>query len=114
MIEGISSNPSFLRDAMSQESQQPDFASNILRSQNPDILIVEPLCTHQSCTVAYQPPGQPSFDSYCQKYGCFSCPYHGSMFDLAGRVWNNHLAPWNLTIPQHEFIDETRIRIDFG
>ena len=35
--------------------------------------------------------------------GGFFCPCHGSMFDLAGRVFEGVPAPTNLEVPPHRY-----------
>ncbi len=114
MLDGLTENPSWLQDPMSATSEQPEFAKNALRSLNPETFVAVPLCTHLHCTVAFQAPGQYSFDQHCETFGCFHCPCHGSVFDLAGRVWRNQPATTNLIVPPHEYIDANTIKIDFG
>jgi ubiquinol-cytochrome c reductase iron-sulfur subunit len=43
--------------------------------------------------------------------GGFYCPCHGSLFDLAGRVYKNKPAPDNLEVPPHKYLSDTRILI---
>ena len=43
--------------------------------------------------------------------GGFLCPCHGSMFDLAGRVFSNMPAPDNLEVPPHMYLSDTRVLI---
>lgn len=40
-------------DPTSRESLQPDFAKNRFRSMDPELLVVQPICTHLPCTVDY-------------------------------------------------------------
>jgi ubiquinol-cytochrome c reductase iron-sulfur subunit len=46
--------------------------------------------------------------------GGFYCPCHGSLFDLAGRVYKNKPAPDNLPVPPHAYLSESRILIGEG
>src|SRR6266705_2057976 len=43
--------------------------------------------------------------------GGFYCPCHGSLFDLAGRVYRNKPAPDNLRVPPYTYLSDTRILI---
>ena len=43
--------------------------------------------------------------------GGFYCPCHGSLFDLAGRVYKKKPAPDNLVVPPHKYLSDTRIVI---
>ena len=79
-------------------SQQPKYARNPTRSRRPELFIAVGLCTHLGCVPGYRPePGslQPGWP------GGFSCPCHGSKFDLAGRVFRGSPAPTNLVVPPY-------------
>jgi len=105
----LAKNNSSLADPHSKESIQPESSKNIYRSLRPDLLVVENICTHLGCAVAYSPKdGEKEF--YAE--GGFFCPCHGSVFDHAGRVHKNMPAPTNLTIPNYEMIDENTIRVE--
>ena len=52
---------------------------------------------------------QPSLPDDWQ--GGFFCPCHGSMFDLAGRVYKNLPAPDNLEIPPHMYLSDSKLLI---
>ncbi len=101
-----------LRDTASSQSKQPENAKNTFRSIKPEILVVESICTHKGCSVAYDPPGKNRFpkDHVLSKYGGFYCACHGAVYDAAGRVFKNNPAPHNLVVPQHEFLNEHTIR----
>lgn len=43
-------------------------------------------------------------------YGYF-CPCHGSRYDLAGRVFKNVPAPYNLPVPPYRFVKDTLLRV---
>ncbi len=97
-----------LRDPNSEVAQQPAYASNPLRSLNPNYLILIGICTHLGCVPIYRPdiggvePGWP---------GGFFCPCHGSKFDLAGRVYKGVPAPINLEVPPYKFISDSVVII---
>ncbi len=66
------------------------------------------VCTHLGCIPLYEPnknqqePGWP---------GGWFCPCHGSKYDLAGRVYRNVPAPYNLPAPPYRLIDGKTLRI---
>jgi ubiquinol-cytochrome c reductase iron-sulfur subunit len=89
-----------LRDPLSEDSIQPEYATNEYRSRNPEILIMVGICTHLGCSPTYRPEITADFQ------GGFFCPCHGSKFDFAGRVYQGVPAPTNLTIPPHYFVSD--------
>jgi ubiquinol-cytochrome c reductase iron-sulfur subunit len=97
-----------LRDPTSEVNQQPEFARNIYRSENPEFLVLVGVCTHLGCIPTYRPepnsvePGWP---------GGFFCTCHGSKFDLAGRVFKGVPAPINLAVPPYVFVNNDEILI---
>jgi ubiquinol-cytochrome c reductase iron-sulfur subunit len=97
-----------LRDPDSQVDQQPDYAQNKYRSIKPEYLILVGICTHLGCSPKYKP-----FEKELGKDwpGGFYCPCHGSMFDLAGRVYKSVPAPINLEVPSHHFIGDHQVLI---
>lgn len=92
-------------DPMSEQaSQQPQYAQNLYRAreERPEIMVFKAICTHLGCVPQYwdvntRPSGEDEW------YGGFFCPCHGSMFDLAGRVFRNVPAPTNLEVPPYYF-----------
>ena len=102
-----------LRDPDSKESIQPESMTNTLRSVKPEIFVAYGICTHLGCSVSNRPPGSDDWhqDSLFDKTGGFFCPCHGARYDSAGRVFKNLPAPFNLRVPEYEFVDETTIRI---
>lgn len=90
----------------------PAYAKNEYRSRKPEYLVVVGICTHLGCSptphlAAVDGPGLPS-----PWEGGFLCPCHGSIFDLAGRVYKNKPAPDNLEVPPYQFsADGTHITI---
>ena len=92
--------PNFkLRDPNSVVDQQPSYAKNLWRSRRPDIAVLVGICTHLGCVPQYQAGKD------------FLCPCHGSVFDLAGRVFKNVPAPVNLAVPPYYYIDDNHLRI---
>jgi len=97
-----------LRDPNSGVEQQPGYAKNEYRSIKPEYLVVIGLCTHLGCSPNYFPAGVET-DFGPEWKGGFFCPCHGSLFDLAGRVYKGVPAPANLVVPPYRFLTESRI-----
>ncbi len=110
VLEILSSDTAKLSDPMSQESEQPEYATNEFRSIKPEIFIAVGLCTHLGCSPTFRPEIAPN-DLGDEWNGGFFCPCHGSGFDLAGRVVSGVPAPTNLVVPPHRYISESRIII---
>ena len=89
--------------------QQPKYAQNLGRSIKEEYLVVVGLCTHLGCSPTYMPVEAPPGTADWK--GGFFCPCHGSMFDLAGRVYQSVPAPTNLVVPPYSFLSSTRIII---
>lgn len=99
-----------LRDAESEQPQQPPYAENRFRSIRPEIFVVLGLCTHLGCAPQYRPEVAPD-DLGPQWLGGFFCPCHGSKFDLAGRVFEGVPAPLNLAVPPYRFLNDNTLLI---
>jgi ubiquinol-cytochrome c reductase iron-sulfur subunit len=99
-----------LRDPASQESEQPEYAQNEVRSIKPEILVLIGICTHLGCSPTYRPDVAPA-DLGADWQGGFFCPCHGSTFDIAGRVYAGVPAPTNLPVPPHRYLSDTEIMI---
>ncbi|HWH73489.1 MAG TPA: ubiquinol-cytochrome c reductase iron-sulfur subunit [Methylibium sp.] len=84
---------------------------NEWRSVKPEILVVVGICSHLGCspTDKLTPGPQPSLPD--DWHGGFLCPCHGSLFDMAGRVYKNKPAPDNLEVPPYTFLSDTRLLI---
>lgn len=93
------------------ESQQPSYAQNIHRSLRPELLVVLGLCTHLGCIPVTRFATGAQSGLGIDWPGGFFCPCHGSMFDLAGRVYKNVPAPTNLLVPPHIFLSNVLVRI---
>lgn len=88
----------------------PEYARNEFRSIKPEYLVVVGICTHLGCSPTDRlKPGPEPFDP--EWSGGFYCPCHGSLFDLAGRVYKNRPAPDNLRVPPHAFLSDTKLLI---
>ncbi len=102
MLDNLNKNEKNILDPDSNSSDQPDYCKNLFRSRNKDLLVVIGVCTHLGCSPKYLPEIKPmNFDP--NWLGGYHCPCHGSMFDLAGRVYKGVPAPTNLQIPPHYF-----------
>ena len=99
-----------LRDPTSQESEQPKYAQNEVRSIKPEILVAIGICTHLGCSPTYRPDVAPA-DLGADWKGGFFFPCHKSKFDMAGRVYKGVPAPANLRIPPYSFLDERTVMI---
>ncbi|TGZ34346.1 Ubiquinol-cytochrome c reductase iron-sulfur subunit [Photobacterium damselae subsp. damselae] len=98
-----------LRDAASDEPQQPDYAKNAYRSVKPEIFLAVGICTHLGCSPTYLPN---TFSEQVSGIASgFFCPCHGSKFDMAGRVFSGVPAPLNLVVPPHTFLDDNTILV---
>ena len=97
-------------DPNSNTDQQPKYCKNEYRSIKPEYLVAVGVCTHLGCspTAKFKPEPEP-FDAKWE--GGFYCPCHGSLFDLAGRVYRNKPAPENLRIPPYKYLSDTKIVI---
>ena len=110
VITTLSTLDSKLADPLSNESQQPEYSKNSLRSIKPEIFVAVGLCTHLGCSPTFRPEIAPS-DLGSDWKGGFFCPCHGSWFDLAGRVYRGVPAPTNLEVPPYKYVTDTLIII---
>lgn len=103
-IEQLPKNDPYLADPQSDRPGfTPEYAKNEYRSRKPEYFVAVGICTHLGCSptphlAAGAGPGLPAGWE-----GGFTCPCHGSTFDLAGRVYKNVPAPDNLEVPPYEF-----------
>jgi ubiquinol-cytochrome c reductase iron-sulfur subunit len=98
-----------LRDPYSDIPQQPQYTRNWSRSSDPKIGIYVGICTHLGCIPQYFPNPSPTSPTTDWLGGLF-CPCHGSKYDLAGRVFKEVPAPYNLPVPPY-VIDGTKLRV---
>jgi ubiquinol-cytochrome c reductase iron-sulfur subunit len=113
MLQTVKQNESRLADPKSLRNPSeltPEYARNQYRSINPEYLVVVGICSHLGCSPVDKFKVQAeAFDNDWK--GGFYCPCHGSLFDLAGRVYKNKPAPDNLEVPPHKYLSDTRILI---
>lgn len=111
MVENLAQINDQLSDPASENpEQQPPYASNIHRSINPEILVLNLHCTHLGCVPEFIPEvGPQPFEQNWK--GGFFCPCHKSKFDLAGRVYSGVPAPTNLVVPPYSFVDSEHVII---
>jgi ubiquinol-cytochrome c reductase iron-sulfur subunit len=110
MLETIRANDANVADPKSLKKMQPAYAANEMRAIKDEYLVVVGICTHLGCSPVGKFAKQAeAFDPNWQ--GGFYCPCHGSLFDLAGRVYKNKPAPDNLVVPPHKYLSDTRIVI---
>jgi len=100
MVARIAGHDELLKDPKSENSDQPPYARNPLRSRSAEFLVLIGTCTHLGClpkqrfSAGELYPGWP---------GGFFCPCHGSRFDLAGRVFEGSPASANLRVPPYSY-----------
>ena len=110
MLAAIKEDTPRVADTASDDSEQPDYAKNWHRSIKPEYLVLVGICTHLGCSPVDRFADQPEpFESNWN--GGFYCPCHGSLFDLAGRVYKNKPAPTNLTVPPYRFTTDNSLVI---
>lgn len=100
MLDGLTDR---LKDpANENKAQQPEYADNLQRSRQPEVLVLLGVCTHLGCAPKFYAEVKPEpFDSDWK--GGFFCPCHGSRFDMSGRVFNGSPAADNLVVPPYSF-----------
>jgi ubiquinol-cytochrome c reductase iron-sulfur subunit len=110
MLESLKAVTAKLTDPASKSSEQPKYAENEYRSQKPDVMVMEGVCTHLGCS-----PQLKSAEAKAEMggdwAGGFYCPCHGSKFDLAGRVFRGAPAPTNLKVPPYTFLSDSTLLI---
>lgn len=112
MLEAIKQSAEKVADPDSERNKDltPEYARNEYRSIKPEFLVVVGICTHLGCSPVDRFRAQPEpFEADWK--GGFYCPCHGSLFDLAGRVYKNKPAPDNLAVPPHKYLSDTRLLI---
>jgi len=109
MLDTLPGMASKLVDPSSDASEQPSYAQNEWRSIKPDILVLVGICTHLGCSPLAKFVKGAVSGLGRDWPGGFFCPCHGSLFDLAGRVYKDVPAPTNLVVPPHAYLSDTRI-----
>jgi len=108
-LSDLSKHNDQLRDPDSEKEQQPSYAKNAHRSIRPEILVALGVCTHLGCAPTYH---KGDFGEKVNGVSDgFFCPCHGSMFDMAGRVFQSVPAPLNLVVPDHSFPNDDTLMI---
>lgn len=110
MLESLKAAVPYLTDPASKHSEQPKYAMNENRSEKPDIMVLEGVCTHLGCSPQMK-PAEAKAEMGPDWVGGFYCPCHGSKFDLAGRVFRGAPAPVNLKVPPYTFVSDTQLLI---
>ena len=110
MLKMVQADQERVADPASARSEQPAYAKNEMRSLKPEYLVVVGICTHLGCSPVDRLAAQP--EPFASDWrGGFYCPCHGSLFDLAGRVYKNKPAPDNLPVPPYKFVGDTKLII---
>jgi ubiquinol-cytochrome c reductase iron-sulfur subunit len=110
MLASLKSATGRLSDPGSKSSEQPKYAENEFRSQKPEVMVMEGVCTHLGCSPQLK-SAEAKAEMGADWGGGFYCPCHGSKFDLAGRVFRGAPAPTNLKVPPYTFLSDTRLLI---
>src|SRR5437016_957127 len=103
MIARIAGHDALLKDPNSENSIQPPYAHNALRSRSSEFLVLVGTCTHLGCLPKQRFSVGELYPSWP---GGFYCPCHGSRFDLAGRVFSGSPASTNLVVPPYQYPNE--------
>jgi len=111
MLESLKTALDHLSDPNSEKSEQPAYTKNALRAIKDEFLVAVGICTHLGCSPSDKLKAGNVEGMASDWTGGFFCPCHGSMFDLAGRVFKNQPAPANLEIPPYRYLSDTEILI---
>jgi ubiquinol-cytochrome c reductase iron-sulfur subunit len=110
MIESLKSAEARLSDPASKSSEQPKYAENAHRSEKPELMVMEGVCTHLGCSPQLK-SAEAKGEMGADWAGGFYCPCHGSKFDYAGRVFRGAPAPLNLKVPPYTIVSEAKLVI---
>jgi ubiquinol-cytochrome c reductase iron-sulfur subunit len=110
MLESLKAVVPQLTDPQSRSSDQPDYAKNEYRSQKPELMVMEGVCTHLGCSPQLK-TAEAKAEMGGDWRGGFYCPCHGSKFDYAGRVFRGAPAPKNLPVPPYTFLSDNTLLI---
>lgn len=110
MIDSLKSAEARLSDPASKSSEQPKYAENAHRSEKPDLMVMEGVCTHLGCSPQLK-SAEAKADMGADWAGGFYCPCHGSKFDYAGRVFRGAPAPLNLKVPPYTIVSDSKLVI---
>lgn len=98
-IKALKIQDDFLRDASSQQSEQPEDMKNNLRSVSEKFFVFIPLENKRGCQVSLlDEDGNDEGER-----GLFTEPCYSAKFDAAGRILKNtgHKSQQNLAVPEH-------------
>ncbi|MDI6745616.1 MAG: ubiquinol-cytochrome c reductase iron-sulfur subunit [Rhodocyclaceae bacterium] len=111
MLDSLVKLDDKMADPKSARLMQPGYAKNEFRSIKPEYMVAIGICTHLGCspTEKFKTGAESGIADDWQ--GGFFCPCHGSIFDLAGRVYKNMPAPDNLEVPPHVYLSDAKILI---
>ena len=104
MIEALKLAEPQLTDPASEDSKQPEYATNEYRARDPGLMVMEGVCTHLGCSPQLR-TAEAKAEMGADWAGGFYCPCHGSKFDYAGRVFRGAPAPTNLIVPPYTIAD---------
>ena len=110
MLASLKGAESRLTDPVSRSSEQPKYAQNEHRSANPELMVMEGVCTHLGCSPQLR-SAEAKAEMGADWKGGFYCPCHGSKFDYAGRVFRGAPAPTNLIVPPYTIVSEGKLVI---
>lgn len=111
MLDALPALDGKMSDPKSEMDQQPAYAKNEFRSIKPEYLVLVGICTHLGCSPSEKFKMGAESGMGADWPGGFLCPCHGSMFDLAGRVYSSMPAPDNLEVPPHQYLADTTILV---
>ncbi|MDT3668855.1 MAG: ubiquinol-cytochrome c reductase iron-sulfur subunit [Aromatoleum sp.] len=111
MLASLDKTESLVSDPGSEKPMQPEYAQNKYRSVKPEYLVAVGICTHLGCSPSEKFKVGAESGVRPDWAGGFLCPCHGSLFDLAGRVYRSMPAPDNLEIPPYKFLADTKLLI---
>jgi ubiquinol-cytochrome c reductase iron-sulfur subunit len=111
MLASLEKTDAVVTDPESDRPMQPEYAKNRHRSIKPEYLVTVGICTHLGCSPSEKLKVGAEGGMSADWQGGFLCPCHGSMFDLAGRVYRSMPAPENLEIPPYKYLADTTILI---
>ena len=111
MLQSLDAVKDRLRDPDSSESEQPEYCKNPARAIKPETFVVVGICTHLGCSPTEKLKAGVASGMGADWPGGFLCPCHGSLFDLAARVFKDVPAPTNLSIPPHMYLSDSRLLI---
>lgn len=111
MLALLGNHNAQLSDPNSEQPQQPAYCKNPHRSIKPEYLVTVGICTHLGCSPTEKLQSGAEGGMAADWPGGFFCPCHGSLFDLAARVYAGSPAPINMQVPPHQYLSDTRLLI---